>query len=190
MSDLNPAIEQFRAKDELFTPSNMISVMRAMMAVPAVMAIVGHWYLLVASICIAAFISDLLDGLIARKTNSVSEMGKIIDPLADKIYVGCVVIAMAAYSLIPIWFLAIILARDIVIVLGGILAKRRFGVVLPSNYPGKIAVLTISISIFMVFVKVPMNIIAIVQYVSVVLMVVSLVGYGTRLFTLLRTSRS
>src|SRR2546421_12037996 len=112
MSDLNPALEKFRAKDELFTPSNMISLMRAMMAVPAVMAIVGHWYLLVASICIAAFLSDLLDGLIARKTNSVSEMGKIIDPLADKIYVGCVVITMAAYSLIPLWFLAIILVRD------------------------------------------------------------------------------
>jgi CDP-diacylglycerol--glycerol-3-phosphate 3-phosphatidyltransferase len=186
MSDLNPAIEKFRAKDDLFTPSNMISVMRAMMAVPAVMAIVGHWYLLVASICIAAFLSDLLDGLIARKTDSVSEMGKIIDPLADKIFVGCVVIAMAAYSLIPLWFLAIILSRDLIIVLGGVWAKRKLGVVLPSNYPGKIAVLTISISIFMVFVKVPENIVAIAENISVALMALSLGLYAKRLAGLVR----
>jgi CDP-diacylglycerol--glycerol-3-phosphate 3-phosphatidyltransferase len=186
MSELNPAIEQYRGKNDWFTPSNMISVMRAMMAVPAVIAIVGHWYLLVASICIAAFISDLLDGLIARKTDSVSEMGKVIDPLADKIYVGCVVIAMAAYSLIPLWFLAIILCRDLIIVIGGIWAKRKLGVVLPSNYPGKIAVLTISISIFMVFVGVPANVISTVEYVSVALMAISLGVYGQRLVSLLK----
>ena len=186
MSDLNPALEKFRAKDDIFTPSNMISAMRAMMAVPAVIAIIGHWYLLVASICVAAFISDMLDGLIARKTNSVSEMGKVIDPLADKIYVGCVVIAMAAYSLIPIWFLAIIIGRDLLIVLGGIWAKKRLGVILPSNYPGKIAVVAISISIFMVFVNLPKNIIEIFQYISVVLMAVSLVLYSQRLLKLMR----
>jgi CDP-diacylglycerol--glycerol-3-phosphate 3-phosphatidyltransferase len=188
MSDSNPAVERFRAKDEIFTPSNMISVMRAMMAVPAVMAIVGHWYLLVASICIAAFISDLLDGLIARKTNSVSEIGKIVDPLADKIYVGCLVIAMAAYSLIPIWFLAVILGRDLIIVLGGIWAKRRLGVVLPSNYPGKIAVLTISISLFMIFVSVPKNIIDVFQYLSLALMMLSLVAYALRMAKLMKAA--
>lgn len=186
MSDVNPAIEQFRAKDELFTPSNMISLMRAMMVVPAVMAIVGHWYILVASICIAAFISDILDGYLARKMNSISEMGKIIDPLADKIYVGGIVIAMAAYSLIPLWLLAAILGRDIIIVLGGIWAKRRLGVVLPSNYPGKIAVLTISISIFMVFAGVPQNIVTIVQDVGVVLMAISLGLYAQRVIKLFR----
>jgi cardiolipin synthase (CMP-forming) len=188
MSDLNPAIEKFRAKEDLFTPSNMISAMRAMMAVPAVMAIVGHWYLLVASICIAAFLSDLLDGFIARKTNSISEWGKVIDPLADKIYVGCVVITMAAYSLIPLWFLAIILGRDLIIVLGGLWAKKRLGVILPSNYPGKIAVLTISLSIFMVFVKVPQNIVDVFQYVSIVLMAVSLALYAQRVFKLSRAA--
>src|SRR5437868_266293 len=131
---VSPVVEQYRAKSELFTPSNIISAMRVMMVFPAIFAIVAHLYILVAAIFVTAFLSDILDGWVARKYDGVSEWGKVIDPLADKIFVGLVVIAMTAYGLIPVWFLAVILIRDLTIVIAGTWAKRKLGVVLPSNY--------------------------------------------------------
>ena len=179
-------VAQFKAKDTLFTPANLISLMRAMMVFPAIFAIMMHLNILAASIFVTAFISDLADGLLARKMNDVSEWGKVIDPLADKIFVGLVVLAMAYYQYIPWWFVIAILARDIVIVLAGIWATRKFKVVLPSNYPGKAAVLVIALTLFLIMTGVSGQTITWMQYGSLVLMGVSLIMYGKRLVGLLR----
>lgn len=190
---INPAVEQYRAKDAIFTPSNVISMMRAVMVVPAVLAFVLHPKLpnfLAASIFVIAFISDLLDGMLARRLDSISEFGKVIDPLADKIFVGVVVITMAIYGIIPFWFLAIIIARDLIIVTAGIYAKRKLGVVLPSNYPGKAAVLTISVTIFLIVCGVSGELIVVLEYLSIALMIVSLFLYGNRLSGLLAAVRT
>ncbi len=185
-------ISQYRAKDDLFTPSNIISLMRAVMVLPAIMGIIGHLYLLTAAIFVAAFVSDLLDGYIARKYDGVSEFGKIIDPLADKVFVGCVVIAMAAYGLIPVWFLTVILGRDLLIVVVGVWAKKKLGVVLPSNYPGKAAVLSIALTLLFVissdFTGLSGNAIMLMEWLSVALMSLSLVMYGRRLATIMKAT--
>ncbi len=204
MSEIsNPAITQYRAKDTLFTPSNLISIMRAMFVLPAIFCIVAsqhdtHMYYLVAAICVAAAFTDILDGIIARKTNTVSEFGKIVDPLADKIFIGFVVIAMAMYRLIPLWFFFAIVGRDLVILAAGWWAKRRLGVVLPSNYPGKIAVITIAITIFLMVIwdGIPdkpagfLELTIVLQWVSAALMAVSLGVYGARLKKLLSVAPS
>jgi len=179
-------VAQYRAKDNLFTPSNIISAIRAFMVFPAIFTIVAHLYILTACICVVAVISDLLDGYIARKFDDVSEYGKIIDPLADKIYVGLLAITMAAYGLIPVWFLSIVVVRDIIILAAGMWAKKKLGVVLPSNYPGKIAVLVIAISLFLALLSVPHDLIFYTEIAAVILMTVSLVGYGMRLNSLLK----
>ena len=182
-------ISQFRAADSIFTPSNIISMMRVMMVFPAIFALVAHLNILVGAIFITAFLSDLLDGFVARKTNTVSEIGKIIDPLADKIFVGLVVIAMAAYGMIPIWFLVTILARDLLIVTVGVWAKRKLGVVLPSNYPGKAAVFAMALTLLLIVSGVTGNPIVLMEWLSVGLMVVSVVVYGMRLSSLLSAAR-
>ncbi|HEY3875955.1 MAG TPA: CDP-alcohol phosphatidyltransferase family protein [Candidatus Kapabacteria bacterium] len=191
---INPTVTQFRAKNEIFTPSNLISIMRAMFVLPAVFCIYAsqkdtHLYYLVAAIFIAAAMTDVLDGIIARKTDSVTEIGKIVDPLADKIFVGCVVIAMVYYHLLPVWFTAIILGRDLVIVAVGMWAKKKLGVVLPSNYIGKIAVVIISLTIFLIVIRAGVpgktevfsQVIIGLEWTSIALMAWSLVAYGVRL---------
>ncbi len=192
----NPAVEQYRAKNVVFTPSNLISIMRAMFVLPAIFSIVAHLYILVASIFIAAALTDVLDGIIARKTNTVSEFGKIIDPLADKIFIGLVVITMAIYGLLPIWFLAIIVGRDLVILTGGWWAKRKLGVVLPSNYPGKIAVITVALTLLLMVIRAGISgnpgtlitLIVCLEWTGIALMAVSLWVYGARLKKLLATT--
>jgi CDP-diacylglycerol--glycerol-3-phosphate 3-phosphatidyltransferase len=193
----NDPVAKYRAKDDLFTPSNLISIMRVMFVMPAIFCIMAQLYFLVAAIFIAAVITDLLDGIIARRTDSVTELGKIVDPLADKIFIGLVVITMAVYNLIPIWFIVIILARDLVILAGGVWAKKKLRVVLPSNYPGKIAVITIALTLFLIIIRagisgdttVLQQIIVILEWLSVALMALSLWVYGRRLAGLLAVAK-
>ncbi len=197
MNPQSPDIAKYRAKDDLFTPSNLISIMRVMFVMPAIFCIMAQLYFLVAAIFIAAVITDLLNGIIARRTDSVTELGKIVDPLADKIFIGLVVITMAFYDLIPIWFIVIILVRDLVILAGGVWAKKKLGVVLPSNYPGKIAVITIALTLFLIIIRagisgdtsVLQQIIVILEWLSVALMALSLWVYGRRLAGLLAVAR-
>ncbi len=137
-------------KKEFFYISNLLSVLRMVLIIPLI-------YLLltvtdktaVIIILVAMFISDLLDGYLARKLNQVSELGKIIDPLADKAAVVSVVIVLFALGRIETWFFIVVIARDVLILLFGLYLKSKNKVVLMSNYPGKLAVLSIGIIILL-----------------------------------------
>lgn len=176
----------YKAKDDWFTPSNAISFLRALLTIPSVYLLSAKLYTWAAALFFFAFLTDLADGYIARKTNDVSEIGKIIDPLADKIFVAVTVIAMLVLGLVPFWFVAAVVARDIIILVAGIWATKRFHVVLPSNYPGKFAVLTISLTLFMTVLGFSPTVLMFMQGLSLLLMLVSLGVYGKRLFDLLR----
>jgi CDP-diacylglycerol---glycerol-3-phosphate 3-phosphatidyltransferase len=73
----------------------------------------GHWIALV-SFVIAA-ISDFVDGWLARKMGLVTPMGKLLDPLADKILVGAAFVYLSAEGLCPVWVTVMILAREFLV---------------------------------------------------------------------------
>lgn len=93
------------------------------------------------------YFSDLLDGYLARKLGQVSELGKIIDPLADKISVIVISIILLYLGKIPLWFVLIVVLRDLLILGFGIYLNKKKDIRLMSNYPGKIAVFSIGIII-------------------------------------------
>ena len=62
-----------------------------------------------------ASLSDLLDGWFARRTNTVTSMGKIMDPVADKILIFGIFISFVELHLIPFWMVIIIMARDFLV---------------------------------------------------------------------------
>ncbi len=87
-----------------------------------------------------AILSDYLDGYFARGRGEITDMGKILDPLADKIFFGTAAVIMIIQGLIPPYLAFIIVGRDILIFLGGIFIKSKTGIVVASNMTGKIAV--------------------------------------------------
>jgi len=129
-------------KKDLLTLSNLVSFSR--MLVPIPLAIMGPpdgspdlaFTLLVTW----AILSDFLDGMLARWMNQVSELGKVLDPLADKVCAALLFIYAVWIGRIPSWFLAVILGRDLLILLGSwvILSKHRK--VAMSVMSGKVAV--------------------------------------------------
>ncbi len=94
---------------------------------------VGHWIALV-SFVIAA-ISDFLDGYLARKLGLVTPMGKLMDPLADKVLVCSAFVYLSAEGLCPVWVTVLILAREFLVTglrqialeAGQVLAADRLG---------------------------------------------------------------
>ena len=87
-----------------------------------------------------AIISDYLDGYFARGREEITDFGKILDPLADKIFFGTAAIVMIIQGLIPPYLAGIIVIRDILIFLGGMYIKSKTGIVVASNKTGKLAV--------------------------------------------------
>lgn len=109
---------------------------------------------LVAGSGIFAAVTDVLDGYFARKFNTVTEAGKIIDPLADKVLVGFVIIRLFLMGEIPAYYFFMIIGRDLLILLGGLIIAAKTKYVLPSDKLGKATVVSISFVLLMVLLNV------------------------------------
>jgi cardiolipin synthase len=83
--------------------------------------------------------SDWVDGFLARRLNQVSRLGELLDPLADRLYIVATVVALTARGVVPLWFTAALLARELL--LGAcLLVLRRYGFGPPPvHYVGKTA---------------------------------------------------
>jgi len=90
-----------------------------------------------AALIVLAGISDGLDGYLARRLGKVSRLGKVLDPLADKLFAGALVIMLVLYRDLPLWLAATIVGRDLLIVLIGGLLMRGRDTELSSNLTGK-----------------------------------------------------
>ncbi|MFA5803650.1 MAG: CDP-alcohol phosphatidyltransferase family protein [Melioribacteraceae bacterium] len=138
--------------NEILLLPNLISSFRLLLFIPFIFLFNNYSsienvriYILI--LIFVAFLSDLLDGYVARKTNSISEFGKIIDPLADKILVALIIINLYLQNEIPVFYFWIVITRDICIFFGGIIISQKIGKVLPSNLLGKLTVFSIGLFI-------------------------------------------
>ncbi|MEP0006245.1 MAG: CDP-alcohol phosphatidyltransferase family protein [Balneola sp.] len=127
----------------VFTLSNLISFSRFLVAIPVIYLHIQNDYQYDATIIVLilyAGISDYLDGLVARKTNTVSEVGKMIDPISDKLCAAALFIYTVWLGWVPLWFLILNVFRDSFIMIGSSFIKIKYGKVAMSILSGKIAV--------------------------------------------------
>jgi len=137
-----------------------------------------------AGVIIVAVATDFLDGFLARKLHQVTDIGKIIDPLADKIGIGAYAILLALTGDVPLWFVVFVLLRDVLIFSGGLYIHRNKKIVPQSNWPGKISVSFIAVTFFLATLQIGAlnHLLTFSLWGSVVLMVWSLWSYSQRLF--------
>ncbi len=120
------------------TAANFFTILR-ILAMPAIFLLVlksGGASNAAFAVFLAAALTDLIDGNLARLTGSVSELGKSLDPVADQILIGGTVIALTITGRLPLPGIVIIAARDIFLIAGYKLFKRR-GVVIRVSKLGK-----------------------------------------------------
>lgn len=123
-----------------WTISNILSVSRIVLAVPIVFLLLSDERLWAVVVMSVAGLTDLFDGIFARAFHQETDLGKILDPFADKIAIAAIAIVLAMLDFIPLWFLGVVVARDLLILLGGMYVKIRKRIVLQSNTMGKWAV--------------------------------------------------
>ncbi|MGI9504445.1 MAG: CDP-alcohol phosphatidyltransferase family protein [Geminicoccaceae bacterium] len=105
--------------------ANIITVGRLLMVPPLMWLIVTDHVWAAFWLFVAAGISDALDGYIAKTFNQQTDLGAILDPLADKALLDGVYIALALSAHLPIWLAGLVVLRDVLIVMGVILIRRR-----------------------------------------------------------------
>lgn len=134
-------------------------------------------------ICLAIFvvasITDWFDGYLARKNNLVTNFGKFMDPLADKLLVCSALICMIELDRLPAWFVIIIIAREFIIS-GFRLIAAENGVVIAANYWGKFKTVSQMVMIILLILNfggVFEILTQIFVWVSLALTVISLITY-------------
>ena len=136
-------------KEKIWTLANLISFSRIILAIPLVMVLdgVGLGYfggiernILVALIVVLIFLSDILDGAVARWTNQVTNLGKLMDPVADKICMLVVLIHLMNTENGLLFFILFVLIclRDTAIVIVGIYLVSRNTEIFQAIFSGKV----------------------------------------------------
>ncbi len=131
-------------KGKIWTYSNLLSVSRLGIALFLFYFISTRHTLIAILLAVLAVITDYADGYVARRRNETSELGKILDPVADKIAVALGAIALCKAYDLPLWIVLIIISRDVLILIGSVVLIERLEKVTPSEFPGKVAVTVIA----------------------------------------------
>lgn len=175
---------------------NKLTVFRVILIVPFVVLLLGGnagWFgnnVLISNVAalaifIIASLTDLADGKIARKYNLVTNFGKFMDPLADKLLVCSALIALVEMGRIPSWVVIIIIAREFIISGFRLIASDN-GVVIAASYWGKFKTTFQMVMVCLMLVNVPggirwwpwLNVLTqVIMWIALVLTVVSLIDY-------------
>ena len=131
-----------------------------------------------AALFIIASLTDMLDGKIARKYNLVTNFGKFMDPLADKLLVCSALICMIELRELPAWMVIIIISREFIIS-GFRLVASDNGVVIAASYWGKFKTTFQMIGVFLLIFNIPAlsTLTTIIVWIALALTVISLVDY-------------
>ena len=139
------AMEPSEPGDRVLTIPNAISVAR-LAGVPVFLWLVlgvrspaGDWWAV--GLLIASGVSDWLDGKIARALNQQSQLGQLLDPAADRLYIVATVVALAVRAIIPWWLLGLLAAREVLMAAVLWLLRRRGWAALQVSFVGKTATL-------------------------------------------------
>lgn len=123
--------------DRVLTIPNVVSFVR-LLAIPVFCGLILLRYDVAALVLLVAFgASDWVDGFLARRLKQRTLLGARLDPVADRLYILATVIVLMMREIVPVWFVVVLLARDVMLALL-VPALRKHGMVaLPVNWIGK-----------------------------------------------------
>jgi cardiolipin synthase (CMP-forming) len=129
-----------RSKDVLLPP-NLLAIARILL-LPFIFCLLARdtqfsFYFAIV-LMVIAIATDVLDGYLARRLNQVTDLGKILDPVADKLGLGMFVIFIIIYRGFPIWIAVLLFLKDIFTIIAGIMLVKKKGLVPISAYWGKL----------------------------------------------------
>jgi len=161
---------------EIFYISNILSFLRIFLLIPFYLALTGNLkgWAIILIVVIAA--TDFLDGYLSRRLRQQTDLGKIIDPIADKLTVAMVAWVLVDLRELPIFYLVAVFGRDLIIIILAWIVILKNKLVVMSNWCGKVAV--VSIALVLVLFLFDIDVVKWqFMWVSLLVMFVSLVNY-------------
>lgn len=174
---------------------NKLTVFRIILIIPFVLLLLGQsndwgWFdaifggikeyvdYIALAVFIIASLTDLIDGKIARKYNLVTNFGKFMDPLADKLLVCAGLIALVELERIPSWIVIVIISREFIIS-GFRLVASDNGVVIAASYWGKFKTASQMVMVCLMIANIPQLklLTDIFMWIALVLTIISLIDY-------------
>lgn len=139
---------QRAATDRILTIPNVISFLRIAL-IPVFVALIVDPDTTFAGLVLFVVVvaTDWVDGALARATGQVSELGKVLDPVADRLAIAAGLIALVVSDAFPLWAALLILVRDLAILVAGIVLLVRRRARIEVRYIGKVATFTLMASI-------------------------------------------
>ena len=171
---------------------NKLTIFRCILIVPFVALLLSGYDLIATVIFIVASLTDLLDGKIARKYNLVTNFGKFMDPLADKLLVCSALICLVEMGRLDAWIVCIIIAREFIISGFRLIASDN-GIVIAASYWGKFKTTFQMIMVVVLMLNIQNNIMMmlgqILIWVSLALTIISLVDYVAKNLDVLKEQK-
>lgn len=180
---------RFRSDGNFWTVPNVLSMGRVLLVVPVAWLILVdgplRW---IFALLVVMVTSDWLDGRIARWSGRVSDWGKILDPLADKIAGVVIVLALVFRGMLPVWFLMVLATRDLLIVLGSGMLAHRKGLMEMSDWSGKVAVGAVAVTVLAALMRADDPVMRFCLFATTGLLAGSFAVYGARYARLMKRS--
>ena len=119
---------------------NIISIVRILLVpVFCVMYFTPGMRLASLVVLIASGLSDLVDGYIARKFNQITDLGKVLDPIADKLFHMSTIFCLCIDGVVGYWLLVIVVAKELFMICGGVILYKKNRAVIASKWYGKLS---------------------------------------------------
>lgn len=176
-------------KKDLFTIPNMLSLFRLLL-IPVYVVIYLNAkaaidYYIAGGILAVSCLTDMIDGQIARHFNMISTIGKILDPLADKITQFTLIVCLAITYPILIPLMVLFFIKEVFQLVAGFLTLRKGKMLTGALISGKIstAVLFISLIVLVMFPQIPAEAVNVIMAVDTLLLMIAFLHYAITYFT-------
>lgn len=134
------------------TVPNILSFLRIVIVIPFVLSFMEDNYVLAGGLLILSGLSDLFDGIIARKFNQITPLGKMLDPTADKLTLMAVMMCVGLKFPKVFPFMVILVVKEVLMLLAGLILICRNQSPPPARWYGKLATVVFYISVILIIV--------------------------------------
>ena len=162
---------------EFFYISNILSSLRIILIIPILYFFQTNNSEYAIGLIVIAALTDYLDGLLSRKLKQVTELGKILDPIADKLIMGIILLYMVINYSFPFSLVLLLIYRDILILFAGLYIIKKYNISLGSNIWGKLNTTIFAITALLFLLKIKSEIITFFLFLSYISIIVSSISY-------------
>ena len=165
---------------------NLLTIIRFILVPFIYTSVINKHYLIALIIFTISAITDILDGFIARKFNYITDIGKLMDPLADKLTQISLLLALSFLKILPWWIFAVVFIKEFVLVISASVLYSKKDVVVYSKWYGKLATTLFYLAIVVSLItnqfnmKMPFRIDLYLYYLAILATIFSLIMYSIK----------